>query len=183
MNQLKLRLMFEEALKRLRDAKTLDDAMELCEQSDSPYLLRLLALELLLKLIHEAVLCKPANRHEYAQLFKNLPFDLQERLLSLAGERVGPSALASEHKRVLEEWGKNFIALRYPWERYANMTEDDFKLHAEAWVESGSPLEGATFRYFPEELAGLLAALRTVATELVKKDNENYEFTLDTTVK
>jgi len=160
--------MYREALRRLRDADTLSDATGLSEQSDSPYLLRLLGLELLLKLIHEAVLFKAGRGHEYAQLFNDLPGDLQERLLSLAGERVGPSALASKHVLVLQEWGRNFIALRYPWERYSNMSEDEYSQVAKTWAGRGAPLEEATFRYFPEELVGFLAALRTVADELVE---------------
>ena len=158
--------MYQEALQRLRDADTLSDAMGLSEQSDSPYLLRLLGLELLLKLIHEIVLLKSARGHDYAKLFGNLPSDLQQRLLSLAGERVGPSALTSKHLLVLEEWGQNFVALRYPWERYSTLTEDEYSRIATTWLDRGAPLDEATFRYFPEELVGFLAALRIVGDEL-----------------
>lgn len=160
--------MYQEALQRLRDADTLSDAMGLSEQSDSPYLLRLLGLELLLKLVHEVVLFKAGRGHEYAQLFNDLPRDLQERLLSLAGERVGPSALAEKHLLVLQEWGRNFVALRYPWERYLHMSEDEYSQVAKTWIQRGAPLEEATFRFFPEELVGFLAALRAVADELVE---------------
>lgn len=168
MNQLRLRLIYQEALRRLRDADTLSDSTLLSEQSDSPYLLRLLGLELLLKLVHEIVLLEPGLGHKYAELFNKLPSDLQERLLSLAGERVGPSALASKHVYVLQEWGKNFIALRYPWERYPDMSEEEYSRVGKTWVEKGAPLDEATFRYFPEELVGFLAALRIVANELVE---------------
>lgn len=65
MNKLRLRLMYKEGLQRLRDAETLSEAMALGEQSDSPYLLSLLGLELLLKFVFEAVLCKPGRGHEY----------------------------------------------------------------------------------------------------------------------
>jgi len=166
MNQLRLRLIHKEALRRLRDADTLTEALSLSESTDSPYLLRLLGLELLLKFVHESVLLTPARGHDYEKLFNRLPADLQSRLLSLAGERVGPSALASNHNLVLQEWGQNFIALRYPWERYEGMSEDDFSRVSAEWVANGAPLDDATFRYHPEELVGLLAALRVVASEL-----------------
>lgn len=169
MNQLKVRLMYQEALRRLQDAETLSDAMLLSEQSDSPYLLRLLGLELLLKLVHELVNHVPApNHHQYEKIFEKLPSSLQDRLLSLAGERVGPSALASKHPCVLQEWGANFIALRYPWERYKNMSEEEYSQIGKTWVEKGAPLDDATFRYYPEELVGFIAALRIVVGEFVE---------------
>ena len=107
-----------------------------------------------------------ARGHEDEKLFNRLPADLQSRLLSLAGERVGPSSLTSNHNLILREWGRNFIDLRYPWERYKGMSEEDFSRVSAEWVAKGAPLEDASFRYYPEELVGLLAALRTVASEL-----------------
>ena len=165
MNKLKLRLMHLEALQRLRDAETLTQAMAFGERSDTAYLLQLLGLEILLKIVFEAALSKPAWGHEYEKLFDKLPQDIQVRLLSLAGERVGPSALAVDHEPVLKEWGQNFVALRYPWQRYELLTEDQYSTIGEAWVSKGAPLEEATFRYHPEELVGFIAALRLVAAE------------------
>lgn len=158
--------MRQEALQRLRDAETLSEAMALGEQSDSPYLLSLLGLELLIKFVFESVLRKPSRGHEYEKLFKELPSAVQARLLCLAGERVGPSALAESHESVLQEWGQNFIVLRYPWERYATLSENQYSRAGNEWVAKGAPLEEATFRYYPEELVGFLAALRIVAAEV-----------------
>lgn len=166
MNKLRLRLMHQEALQRLHDAETLSEAMALGERSDSPYLLRLLGLELLLKFVFESVLHELGRGHEYEKLFNELPSVLQARLLSLAGERIGPSALAENHESVLQEWGQNFIALRYPWERYAHLSEEQYSNVGNEWVAKGAPLEEATFRYHPQELVGFLAALRLVAAEV-----------------
>jgi hypothetical protein len=166
MNELRLRLMHREALQRLRDAETLSEAMALGEQSDSPHLLRLLGLELLLKVVFESVLQKPAHGHQYENLFKELPSDLQVRLLSLAGERVGPSALAENHAAVFKEWGQNFVALRYPWERYTALSEEQYIKLGNEWVAKGAPLEEAMFRYYPEELLGIITALQAMAAEL-----------------
>ena len=165
MNKLKLRLMYQEALQRLKDAETLSQAISLGESADSAYLLKLLGLEILLKIVYEFTLCKPGRRHEYEKLFGELPQNLQTRLLALAGERVGLSALAENHELVLKEWGKNFVALRYPWERYATLSEEQYSTISEAWVSKGAPLEEATFRYHPEELVGMLSALCLVAAE------------------
>jgi hypothetical protein len=168
MNKLRLRLMHQEALQRLRDAEMLSEAIGVGEQSDSPYLLRLLGLELLLKAVFESVLRKPAHvhRHNYEALFNELPTDLQAKLLTLAGERIGPSALNANHASVLREWGQNFIALRYPWERYASLSEEEYSRVGGEWAAKGAELEDATFRYHPEELFGFLAALQVVAAEL-----------------
>lgn len=166
MNKLRLRLIYEEALQRLRDADVLSDAQALSESTDSSYLLRLLGLELLLKFVHESILLSPGRGHEYEKLFSRLPADMQSRLLSLAGERIGPSGLASNHDLILREWGQNFIVLRYPWERYEGMSEEGYSRLSGEWVANGAQLENAKLRYYPEELVGLLAALRIVASEL-----------------
>ncbi len=171
MNVLKLRLMHQEALQRLQDAETLHKALKHSERTNSPHLLRLLGLELLLKCVFESVVGRPGHGHEYQKLFDELPLAIQERLLSLAGERVGPSALAGNHLAILKEWGQNFIALRYPWERYANMSEEQYSKIADDWMERGAPIEEAEFRYHPEELVGILAAFRQVAFEVIARAN------------
>lgn len=169
MDKLKLRLMHQEALQRLEDAETLSEGLALGGGGDSAYLLRLLGFELLLKIVYESGLGKPGRGHEYEKLFSELSPDVQTRLLSLAGERVGPSALGVNHESVLKEWGQNFIHLRYPWERYAWLSEEQYFALGEEWTSRGSPIEEATFRYHPTELVGILQALRLVVTELVDR--------------
>ena len=158
--------MYEEASKRLRDADLLQAAIPFDESSDSAYLLKLLGLELLLKLIYEYELSKKAHGHKYEELFEELPKDLQTRLLSLAGERVGPSGLSSDPKSILQEWGANFVGMRYPWVRYANCSEEDYSNLGQTWISNDAPIEDATFRYHPRELIGFIAALRKVAGEM-----------------
>lgn len=166
MSQLKLSLMYQDALKRLRDANILFEAIGLGEQSDSPHLLRLLALELFLKVVFEFILQRPAHGHKYEELFNALPDELQKRLLAEAGEHIGPSALTEDHTSVLKELGQNFVALRYPWERYAELSEEEYSRIGNEWAAKGSPLEEAVFRYHPRELDGIIAALKNFATTL-----------------
>ena len=158
--------MYEEALRRLRDAETLAGALPFDAQSDSPYLLRLLGLELLLKFIYEHTLSRSGGGHDYHILFGELPQYMQEKLLKLAGERIGPSRLSTDHISVLREWGKNFVAMRYPWERYSGLTEEQYSKLGERWVERGAKIEAATYRYYPEEMVGFLAAMGKVADDL-----------------
>lgn len=165
-NQLRLRLMHQQALQRLSDADLLDNASDDGDQFDSQYLLRLLGMELLLKVVFEQKLHEKAHGHKYDKLFKRLPKDLQDRLLRLAGERIGPSGLTNNPQSLFREWGQNFVALRYPWERYEGLSEDQYATLGEKWIAEGASLEQATFRYHPEELFGMLYALQTVADEL-----------------
>ncbi|GBG15805.1 uncharacterized protein NMK_3417 [Novimethylophilus kurashikiensis] len=166
MDKLKLRLMYQEALQRLKDAETLSQVIPLGERTDSAYILQLLGLELLLKIVFETALSKPGVGHKYEKLFGELPQSLQTRLLASANKRVQHSELAINHERVLEEWGKNFVDLRYPWERYATLSEEQYSSLGEEWVSKGAPLEEATFRYHPEELFSFIEALRIVAAEV-----------------
>ena len=111
--------MHRKALQRLTDAEVLHSVNAIDAPSDSVHLLQLLGLELLLKLVHEVVLKKKsAHRHAYEKIFQALPVQLQNRLLTLAGKRIGPSSLSRDAISVLKEWGKNFIDLRYLYERY-----------------------------------------------------------------
>ena len=171
MNKLKLQLMHREALRRLADAEILSKAMPPEENSDSAYLLKLLGLELLLKIVFEAELNKPGGGHAYEKLFGELPPSLQTKLLALAGERVGPSALVENHELVLQKWGKNFVDLRYPWESYEGLSEEQYLTIGEKWMSKDAPLEEAKFRYYPQELLGFLSALRLVASEIVNSSD------------
>jgi hypothetical protein len=162
--------MYREAQQRLDDAERLSNAFEIGEHSDSPYLLELLGLELLLKLIYEVNSGKPSShKHEYEKIYNDLPSGIQERLINLAGEWIGPSGLNDRTDEILKEWGKNFIALRYPYEKYKGFSEEQYRKLGTDWLASGGELEKATFRYHPNELRGMLHALRTVANEIADK--------------
>ncbi|MBA3071353.1 MAG: hypothetical protein FP829_04200 [Nitrospirae bacterium] len=168
MSKLRLRLIYKEARQRLHDAKRLDKEGGLVDLSDSAYLLRLLSLELLLKCIYEAVLeKKPGRHHAYEELFRDLPVEFQNKLLALTGERIGPSGLSQDPTSILQEWGKNFINLRYPYEKYEGLSEEEYLSIGKQWIAKGAQEEEATFRYFPNELNGFLHALDYIAKEMV----------------
>lgn len=159
--------MYREAIQRLDDAETLASAVALGESTDSPYLLKLLGFELLLKFVYEVTLKKQALfKHQYQVGFKDLPIDLQNKLLGSAGEWSGPSALSNNHEAVLEEWGRNFIDLRYPYEKYEGYTQEEYVAVGERWIANGVSLDAAKFRYYPNELHGFLKAFRQVAEEM-----------------
>ncbi|MGT2476665.1 hypothetical protein [Paraburkholderia terrae] len=96
--------------------------------------------------------------HKYDQLFAFLPETARLELVQRARERVGQSALENAVK-VLEVWTKNFVRLRYPYESYPGLTQEQYERLGEEWFEAGAPLENATFVYYPEELFGFTHAL------------------------
>lgn len=156
-----LTLMHREALRRLDDAKVL------AGRGDSAHLLSLLGFELLLKLVHEVIVGqKTPHGHKYHLIFCDLPAETQKEILERAGNRIGPSALNTAASDILKEWGENFISLRYPYEKYEGLTEDEYLSLGAQWVEAGAPLNGAQFRYFPEELFGIVEGLKQMAAEM-----------------
>lgn len=161
MDALQRRLMIREAEKRLEAARLLKAADD---TSDSAHLLELLAFELILKLLVVEHTGKAAPwHHRYAEVFDLLPDEIQQNILQLAGERVGPSALSGEPNRVLKDLGSNFIGLRYPFQKYEGLSEHQYTELGEKWVNAGAPNAGAVFRYHPEELFGLIHAVKQVA--------------------
>ena len=73
---------------------------------------------------------------------------------------MGAEADYSDMPRLLELFSGNFIRLRYPYEEYAGMSEDEYIAIGTEWIKAGAPVEKATFQYFPNELRGLLDALQ-----------------------
>jgi hypothetical protein len=168
MNHLKLKLMYREAFIRLNDAELLRDAAGLDGDADySVYLLELLGLELLLKFIYEVEVGVDAKKysHFYGRLFDNFPASIKQRILVLAEDRSGSAELAATHKEILQEWGKNFSDLRYPYEKYLHLSEAEYIARGNDWVNAGAKLENADFRLYPLELDGFISALKIVATE------------------
>jgi len=162
MSDLRFRLLRKEAEKRLLDAETLEMSGP---DSDSSYLLRLLSFELFLKLAVERVTGKESFGHKYHELFSALPATAQDDLLRIAGECIGPSALSSDHLGVLKDLSDNFVKLRYPYERYSNLTEEQYAALGADWIARGAVSDEADFRYHPEELRGLLLGLREALRE------------------
>lgn len=145
-------------------AAAADILQESGDTSDSAYILRLLAFELLLKLLVEEQTGETAPKHHrYAEIFGLLPASIQSRFSELAGERIGPSALANGLERILEELGSNFVQLRYPYDKYTDLKEEQYARLGASWLVGGAPAEQSTFRYYPEELFGLIHAAKSLA--------------------
>ena len=157
MSDLLVKLMYREASNRMADSSIL--AQSVNTRGDSAYLLNLLALEILLKcalLINEE---KLVRGHKYSELFEMLPKDQRDRIVSVAAERLGPTVNYSDLDSKLNVFSSNFIKLRYPYESYKDLTEEEYFQLGDQWMERGAIVEEAEFKYYPEELYGLQYAL------------------------
>ena len=156
--------MLEESGRRLSDAKRLAHGNIEDPFSDSAHLLSLLAFELLLKLVFEiSTEDRAPQHHKYKVIFQALPKTVRDDVESLARGRVGPDAFATSLEAILDEWSTNFVDLRYPYERYSEMSEEQYAQRSGDWAARGGPLAEADFRYHPEALFGMTEALNQVA--------------------
>ncbi len=154
---LQIKLMFAEAGRRHCAATLLANVP--ADTSDSAYLLELLALELLLKAAVRLHTRQAATGHDYGALFGHLPSSIQTELLAKAGGRMSTGATYQNVSELFAAWSKNFIALRYPYEKYQGLTEDQYRARGDAWLAAGADPAAADFTYHPEELNGLVWAL------------------------
>lgn len=160
METVRHKLMLQESARRCASAELLRAAGD---DSDSAYLLDLLAFELLLKVVVERSTNSVAHGHKYRDLFASLPAQEQSTILRIAGERIGPSALGANHESVLSDLGSNFVSLRYPYEMCGHLTQEEYGRAGAAWIAAGAQFRDAEYRYYPEELLGLIFALRQTA--------------------
>lgn len=148
------------ARQRLADGERLGETLAGSE-SDSGYLLKVLGFELLLK----TVLLINAGRdgreegHDYASIFSALPDDVRDRIVRAAKERMTPDEDYSDVPGLLTAFGRNFVRLRYAFEKYDDLTDEECRAIGEEWIAAGASEKNADFTYYPEELHGLIHAL------------------------
>lgn len=135
------------------------------KKSDAAYLLDLLSFELLLKCLLRIFSVKIYKGHKYQYLFSELSSEIQERVIALAQDRMSTIADYSNINKILETWTQNFSNLRYPYEKYENLTEAEYDELGVAWVQGGCKEEDATFVFYPSELRGMNFALLSIINE------------------
>lgn len=155
--RLQLTLMKEEASTRLADAAVLE--ADLHRTSDSGYLLRLLAFELLLKAAAIIYGKEPPHHHRYQRIWSLLPQGVRQRTLADAAYRMAGVSDYCDIDALLSTWSSNFVAMRYPFEKYLGLTEHEYIARGNDWVAAGSTIDDADFVYHPTELLGLTEAL------------------------
>ena len=157
MDLLKIKLMYREANAFLHDSELLSNSLN--RVSDANYLLRLLSFELFIKCLSSVLGIQIGKRHNYKNLFSNLPKDVRDEIIKNAKQNYAGHVDYSNLDSLLETFEEQFVKLRYPYEYYEGLTEEEYKKKGAEWAENGMPLEQAIIRYYPMELKGLIDAL------------------------
>lgn len=155
-SRFEIELMRHEASIRLADSEDLGSRAH--RQSDSGYLLELLALEILLKALFRVYVGEPSNSHKYDELYGEIPGPIRARVEASA-RRARPTGNYDAVPTVLKYLGENFVKLRYPYEKYRGMSEAAYLERGEAWIAHGALSGDADYLYYPAELNGLTQGL------------------------
>jgi HEPN domain-containing protein len=166
MKNLQTKLMFDQAKDILFDANILKQSF--ATKSDSAYLMTLLSFELFIKCLLQIQFGKIFKTHDYKELFHKLPDNIQQEIIDFAELQMTTMANFSNLDLLLDTWSSNFIKLRYPYESYKGLSEQEYNNLGEKWLKNGAKNEDATFDYFPNELRGLIYALQhTIKEKLI----------------
>ena len=71
----------------------------------------------------------------------------------------GMSVSRNDLEKLFIRYSNNFIKMRYPFECYKNMNENEYIKYGKLWIELGAPLEEAEYQYCHKELNFLNTAL------------------------
>ena len=158
--------MFRQGQQRLAAASIL--AQHPTHEGDSDYLLNLLGFEILLKALHLAHLGTIPRDHDYYELFNALPEEARDTLRQVAHQCLDESD-STDLEELMTTFSKNFIRLRYSYEPYEEMPEVEYREKAEQWLEDCTPVEDATYVYYPETLHSLTAEISSLLEEWLAK--------------
>jgi HEPN domain-containing protein len=149
--------MLAEAEARLHDADVL--SRSLVAESDSACLLRILALEVLLKAALHAKIGKFKRSHDYRSLWGAFDAKSQAAILKEA-EALDPGRISADAlPALLTNWEFVFRKARYYYEFYENYTLQEQRDLGELWIALGAPESEAEVRYCSEELRALIHGL------------------------
>lgn len=172
MDILKIKLMYREAKAFLHDSELLSNKLPPAA-SDANYLLRLLSFELLIKCLSTVLGIQIGKRHNYKDLYSNLPKNIRDEIISNAEQDYSGHADYSDINSLLRTFEEQFVKLRYPYEYYEGLNEEEYKMIGEKWAENGMPLEQAIIRYYPWELKGLIDSLKSILAREIANQTIN----------
>lgn len=115
----------------------------------------------------------PNFKHDYCEIWKNLPKDVASELLQLAQNRMAGAIDLSSNERletVLRALQKTMGKARYSYEVNKDRTEADVGLVGEEWAKSGFESETADFAYYPSERTALMCAMVKWLEDRMKRD-------------
>ncbi len=146
----------------LRGASRLDGGGG--DYGPSSHILSLQALEILLKAALRVENGEiPKREHKYHDLFSKLSVSTRKLVIDSGRARYGPDTLGSTDAvmRILSELSCNYTGVRYQYEKYRKLNDDQLFRKGKDWADRGFREEDADFRYFPSELDALTFGLRS----------------------
>jgi hypothetical protein len=149
--------MLSDAQDRLHDAELLAKSGRAA--SDSVPLLRILALEVLLKAAQLSSLGKYKRTHNYVALWSDLPAEAKAGVLAVAEQRYPGHADLSNLESLFKDWEFAFTKGRYYFELYESYSLAQQKELGDLWATLGAPLHEAELRFHPLELLALVEGL------------------------
>ncbi|MFN9091471.1 MAG: hypothetical protein ACK5V0_08260 [Alphaproteobacteria bacterium] len=149
--------MLADAEARLHDASLLDGCAS--RASDAPALLRVLALEVLLKAAQALESGRYTRTHDYACLWRSIGSNGQASVLQHAEQSIPGCLLGKDIDLLLRDWAFVFTRSRYYFELYEKYTLEEQEELGRLWIALGSPEAEAEVRYHPREIRALCAGL------------------------
>jgi hypothetical protein len=149
--------MLAEAESRIHDAELLGTSLR--SESNSQALLKVLALEVLLKAAQLQSSGKITRSHRYIELWSAIPQSVRTAVLLIAQDRYPGHADLSNIEKLLCNFEYLFTSARYEYELYEEYTLAEQAALGEDWVSRGALTVEADIQYFPMELSALLEGL------------------------
>ena len=149
--------MIAEAEGRIHDAELIGKSLR--SQSDSQSLLKVLALEVLLKALLLKATGAVQQSHRYVDLWTKLPLATRGKVLEVARARHPGHADLTNVEKLLCVYEFIFTKARYRYELYEDMSLEEQAHLGEDWLARGAPTEEADLQYFPMELSALIEGL------------------------
>jgi hypothetical protein len=149
--------MLSEAQAYLHDATVLEQSLD--ARSSAPSLLKILAMEILLKAAALAYSGKYSRTHKYVALWNDLPENVTSATLAVARARYPGHADLSDIERLLANYEHIFTKVRYHYELYESYSLTEQRDLGEYWVQLGAPVAESVVHFQPMELSALLAGL------------------------
>ena len=157
--------MIAEADDRLSDAAVLGESLR--DQGNSQSLLRILALEILLKAAQLQATGHITRSHRYIELWAAIPEGARQQVLTAASLRYPGHVNLGNTEKLLCVYEWLFTKARYGYELYEHMSLEEQAELGDEWIARGAPVDEADIQYFPMELSalihGLLLTLRSAA--------------------
>ncbi len=153
--------MVAEAKARMADADII--GVSLLPNSDSQSLLRILALEVLLKAVELKTTGSITRSHRYLEIWRRLPSEVRADVIRKGTERFAGHVDLRHVEKLLCGFEWLFTSARYGYEFYEGTADEELHVIGQEWIARGSPTDEADIQYHLTELAGLNFGLLSVA--------------------